>query len=123
MLLLHCALTYRIAFNRRAAKTPLPVHTREDAASFMARNKAELQAVRARQRREPKVPLRSDEEIETERRERQAEHDARHWIPMEFGSIFRKSPPPKPRDTHKQSTLQECLSSARSAKAVRPHRL
>jgi hypothetical protein len=67
-----------IAFNRRAAKTSLPAHTREDAASFMARNKAELQAVRARQRREPKVALRSPENVETERRESEAASDARH---------------------------------------------
>jgi hypothetical protein len=86
----------------------------------MAQNKGELQAVRARQRREPKVPLRSEEEIETERREREAEHDARHFVSMDTGNIFRKNPPPKPKDTHKQSTLQECLSSARSSKAARP---
>jgi hypothetical protein len=91
------ALTYRIAFNRRAAKPPLHAHTREDAASFMARSKAELQAIRARQRREPKVPLRSDEEIETERREREAERDAWHWIPMEFAASSAKVRPPNRR--------------------------
>jgi hypothetical protein len=91
---------------------------REDAASFMARNKAELKAVRARQRREPKVALRSPEDIETERREREAAFDARHWTFMD-GNFIHKEQPPKPKDTHKQSTLPECMSSAQSAKSVR----
>jgi hypothetical protein len=94
---------------------------REDAASFMARNKAELKAVRARQKREPKAPLRS-RVIETERREWEAAFDARHWNFMD-GNFIHKKQPPKPKDTHKQSTLQECLSSSRSAKPVRPPRL
>jgi hypothetical protein len=36
------------------------------------------------------------------------------------GNFIHKKQPPKPKDTHKQSTLQECLSSAQSAKTVRP---
>jgi hypothetical protein len=100
-----------IALNRRSAKTPLPAHTREDAASFMARNKAELQAVQARQRREPKVALRSEEEMEAERRESEAAFDARHWNFMD-GNFIHKKQPPKPKDTHKQSMLPECMSSA-----------
>jgi hypothetical protein len=100
----------------------MPAHTpmmREDAASFMARNKAELKAVRARQRRKPKASLRSSEDIETERREWEAAFDARHWNFMD-GNFIHKKQPPKPKDTHKQSTLQECMSSAQSAKTVRP---
>jgi hypothetical protein len=84
----------------------------------MARNKAELKAVRARQMREPKVALRSPEDIETERREREAAFDARHWNFMD-GNFIHKEQPPKPKDTHKQSTLPECMSSAQSAKSVR----
>jgi hypothetical protein len=53
------------------------------------------------------------------RRESEAASDARHFVSIDTGNIIREKPPPKPKDTLKQSTLQECLTSTRSAKTVR----
>jgi hypothetical protein len=82
----------------------------------MAEQKAELKAVRARRRREPgKARLEDtlDDVLEAD-----VNFDPRRWDLMD-GNFIREKTPPKPKDTHKQSTLQECLTSTRSAKTVR----
>jgi hypothetical protein len=124
---MHCALTYIIAFDRRAAKIPLPAHTpkmSESAASFMARNKAELQAVRDRQRRGPEARRARAmmEDMESDLREAEAASDARgHWHMGGTNDVKLEKPTPNPKDTQKQNTLPECLSAGvpQSAKAVR----
>jgi hypothetical protein len=82
----------------------------------MAEQKAELKVVRARQRCEPgraRLEDTLDDVLEAD-----VDFDHRRWDLMD-GNFIREKPPPKPKDTHKQSTLPECLTSARSAKAVR----
>jgi hypothetical protein len=75
-----------IAFNRRTAKTPLSEHTpkmSEDAASLIARTKAELQVVRAGQRCTPedrKARAIMMEATDTYRREREAARVAKNWL-------------------------------------------
>jgi hypothetical protein len=101
-----------IASNRRTAKAQLPTHTAETsrkAASFMAEQKAELKAVRARPRREPgraRLEDTLDDVLEAD-----VDFDPRHWH-LTDTNFIREKPPPKPKDTHKQSTLPECLTSA-----------
>jgi hypothetical protein len=82
----------------------------------MAEQKAELKAVRARQRRKSgRVCLEDtlDDVLEAD-----VNFDPRRWDLMD-GKFIREKTPPKTKDTHKQSTLPECMSPARSAKAVR----
>jgi hypothetical protein len=83
----------------------------------MAEQKAELKAVRARQRRE--LGRASLEDTLDDVLEADVNFDLRHWNLMDDGNIIWEKPPPQPNDAHKQSTLPGCLTFARSSKAVR----
>lgn len=111
-----------IPCNRRATSTADTSEMNESAASFMARIKAELQPVRARQRCGPEA-LRVRAMMEytkSDPHEAEAVSNARaDWHFGHTDDVPCERPPPKPKDTRKQSILPDCMSLERSSKAVR----